>query len=104
MSSWLVQVTLVPALTVSSAGMNWNCLTVTVLLPAGFAAVTVALATVVDDEDAAVSGFVVPESDPPHPASRTAATAPAAATRPRRCARRNGSLVMPVFRITDRDG
>src|SRR5215210_1682722 len=98
MSSSLVQVTFVPALTVSSAGMNWNCLTVTALLAAGLAAVTVALATVVDDVDAAVSGFVVPASDPPQPARRTAATAPEAATRPRRRVQRIGSLVMPSFR------
>jgi hypothetical protein len=79
--------------------MNWNCLTVTALLPAESPAVTVALATVVDDEDSAVSGFVVPESDPPHPASSTAATTPAAATRPKRCVHRFGSHVMPGFRI-----
>src|SRR5919108_506861 len=47
MSSWLVHVTVVPTLTVNSAGMNWNCLTVTAAL------VTVALATVVGDVDGA---------------------------------------------------
>jgi hypothetical protein len=85
--------------------MNWNCLTVTALLPAALAAVTVALvtvalATVVGNVDAAASGLAVPESDPPQPARRTAAAVPATAARPRRCVHRIGSLVMPGFRTT----
>src|SRR5687767_9222600 len=96
MSSSFVQVTVMPAFTASSAGENWNCLTVTAPLPAALPAVP--LDIVVGAVDAAVSGRGVSESDPPHPASRTAATAPAPTTGPRRRLHRIGSYVIPDFR------